>query len=63
VEEIINGQYKFTIGNKIIYALWSGNLPTAISGQVKVIDLTGGEKSMNAQEIKFSNQNPILVEI
>jgi len=63
VEKIIDGQYKFTIGNKIIYAIWSGSLPSVINGQVKVIDLTGGEKSMNAQEIKFSNQNPVLVEI
>jgi len=63
VEKIVDGQYKFTIGNKIIYALWSGNLPTAISGQVKVIDLTGEEKSMNAREIEFSNQHPVLIEI
>jgi len=63
VEKIVDGQYRFTIGNKIIYAIWSGSLPSAINGQVKVIDLTGGEKSMNAQEIKFPNQNPVLVEI
>ena len=63
VEKIANGQYKFTIGNKIIYALWSGNLPTAISGQVKVTNLIGEEKLMNVQEIKFSNQNPVLVKI
>ncbi|MCL5407108.1 MAG: hypothetical protein M1429_01280 [Patescibacteria group bacterium] len=36
VEKMADGQYKFTVNNKTIYALWSGTLPSEISGQVKV---------------------------
>ncbi|MEK7126444.1 MAG: hypothetical protein AAB835_03070, partial [Patescibacteria group bacterium] len=63
VEKIAAGQYKFTVDGKNIYALWSGNLPVEIKGRVKVIDINGKENLLNVQEIKFSSQNPVLVEI
>jgi len=62
-EKITDSQYKFTVDGKNIYALWSGNLPAEIKGQVRVIDINGEENMLNAQEIKFSSQNPVLVEI
>ena len=63
VEKIADGQYKFTVGGKNVYAFWSGNLPVEIKGQVKVIDINGEENLLNVQEIKFSSQSPVLVEI
>jgi len=63
VKKIAAGQYKFTIGNKDVYALWSGKIPFGISGQIKVTNLQGEEKLMIAPEIKFSSQAPVLLEV
>ena len=62
-EKITGGQYKFTIGNKTVYALWSGTLPNEISGQVKVTDIKGQEQIIDAAEIKLSADRPVFVEL
>lgn len=63
VEKIADGQYKFTVGGENVYALWSGNLPSGITGRIKVTDLYGQEKDINASDAKFSSQLPIFVEV
>ena len=56
------GQYKFVNGDKVVYVLWgSAQLPAEISGKVKVIDIYGEGKEMDAKNITLSN-NPIFVE-
>lgn len=63
VERIADGQYRFTVGEKVIYALWEGSLPPEIGGLVKVTNLEGEEKLTDAQSVRFSAQDPVLVEI
>ncbi|MDO8498536.1 MAG: hypothetical protein Q7S44_02015, partial [bacterium] len=63
VEKIDDSQYKFTVGNKVVYALWSGTLPNEISGQVKVTDIKGQEQFINASGIKLSVDQPIFLEL
>lgn len=60
--KIVDSQYKFSVGNKTIYALWSDGLPPEINGQVRVINIYGEEQLMNARDIKFSTEEPILIE-
>lgn len=62
-EKIADGQYKFIVGDKTIYALWSGTLPGEISGQVKVINIEGHEQTMDTTAIKLSADQPILLEL
>ena len=55
------GQYKFTIDGKTIYALWgSGSLPAEITGQVRVIDITGTETISNASSVHLTD-SPIFI--
>lgn len=61
-EKITDGQYKFSVNGKTIYALWSGTLPSEISGQVKVTGLKGQEQTLDATGIKLSSDQPVLVE-
>ena len=61
VEKIANGQYKFTVGNKTVYALWSGTLPNGISGKVTVIDMRGQQRTMDASTVTISADQPIFV--
>ena len=61
-EKIIDGQYKFTAGGKTIYALWSGTLPSEISGKVKVTDIKGQEQTLDAAAIKLIPDQPVLIE-
>jgi hypothetical protein len=63
VEKIVNSQYKFMIGNKTVYALWSGTLPSEISGQVKVTDINGQEQIIDATGIKLKVDQPVLIEL
>jgi hypothetical protein len=58
---IEEGQYKFTIDGKIIYALWgSGSLPAAITGQVRVIDINGTETISDAAFLQLT-ASPIFI--
>lgn len=63
VEKIADGQYKFMVGNKDIYTLWSGTLPNEISGKVKVADIKGQEQFMDAMAVKLSADQPIFIEV
>lgn len=62
VEKIADGQYKFTVGNKTIYALWSGALPNEISGKVKVTDVKGQEQTVDTATVKLSADQPVFLE-
>jgi len=62
-EKITDGQYKFTVNGKIVYALWSGTLPNEISGQIKVTDINGQERFVDATEIKLNTNQPVLIEL
>ncbi|MDO8886831.1 beta-galactosidase [Candidatus Oleimmundimicrobium sp.] len=63
VEKIAGGQYKFTVGSKTIYVLWSGTLPNEISGQVRVADMKGQEWLMDAAGIKLNADQPVFIEL
>jgi len=63
VEKIVSGQYKFTVGDKTVYALWSGTLPNEISGQVKVTDMKGQERFMDTTGITLKADQPVLIEL
>ncbi len=58
---IEEGQYKFIINGKVIYALWgSGSLPAGITGQVPVIDITGTVTISNAASLQLTD-SPIFI--
>jgi hypothetical protein len=58
---IEEGQYKFTIQGRTIYALWgSGSLPAEITGEVRVIDITGAESVTDAATLQLSD-SPIFI--
>lgn len=61
VEKIAEGQYLFEVNGKKVYALWEGELPEEIDGDVKVMNLEGNTSSMEAREISFSKESPILI--
>ncbi len=63
IKKITDSQYKFAVGSKTIYALWSGILPNEISGQVRVIDMKGQEQIMDAMVIKLSADQPVFIEL
>ncbi len=55
------GQYKFVIRGRTVYALWgSGSLPAEITGEVRVIDITGAERVADAASLRLSD-SPIFV--
>ena len=60
---IEEGQYRFNIGGKTIYALFgSGVLPSEISGPVMVIDIFGDETQMEASAVSLTD-SPIFIVI
>ena len=62
VEEIANGQYAFTVGDKTIYALWSGSLPLDLREKtLTVIGVDGEEDSLTSDELDLSEDAPVLV--
>lgn len=61
-EKITEGQYKFMVDGKIIYVLWTGTLPSEISGKVKVTDIKGQEQTLDATAIKLNADQPVLIE-
>jgi len=63
VEKIAAGQYKFTVGSKTVYALWSGALPNEISGRVKVTNIKGQEQILDAVVVKLNADQPVFVEL
>src|SRR3989344_4435750 len=62
VNKITDTQYKFRVNNKNVYVLWgSGNIPSEITGTVKVTDYLGNEQTMDASQIVLTD-SPIFVE-
>lgn len=61
VKKFADGQYKFTVNGKSVYAFWSGKVPAEISGSVKVTDINGKERIIDAVGIKFSSDQPVFV--
>lgn len=62
VERLAEDQYKFTIADRVVYVLWgSGNVPSEITGLVKVTDIKGDEKEILARSIALTD-SPIFVE-
>ena len=58
---IEEGQYKFSIDGGTIYALWgSGSLPDEITGEVRVIDITGAEMVTDSATLSLSD-SPIFI--
>ena len=62
VTKITDTQYKFIVNGKSVYVLWgSGNIPSEITGTVKVTDYLGNEQTMDASQIVLTD-SPIFVE-
>ena len=62
-ETAVDGEaYKFIVNGKAVYVVWGQKLPKEITGQVKVTDIFGNEKIMNASEIKLT-ESPAFIEI
>lgn len=58
----IYGHYKFNVGNKSVYVLWgTGKLSQILEGKVKVTDIYGNERTVNADEVNLT-EIPIFVE-
>ncbi len=62
VEKIADGQYKFTVNGKSVYALWSGKMPAEITGQVTITLIDGSQAIKDAAHVNLSTE-PILVSI
>ena len=60
---ISEGQYRFNINGKLIYALWGvGALPQEITGQVKLTEISGAQRVVDSATLKL-NDSPIFIEI
>ena len=58
---IADGQYKFIINGRVIYALWgSGSLPVGITGEIRVVDITGAETVMDAASLQLTD-SPVFI--
>jgi len=56
------GQYKFVFKDKVVYVFWGkAELPSEISGRVKVTDLYGQSQVIDADDIVLG-ESPIFVE-
>jgi hypothetical protein len=61
VEKLRDGQYRFTVNGRNVYALWEGAVPSTISGAVTVIGLDGDETIMDADSLTYDEEQPVLV--
>lgn len=61
VKKLAEGQYKFVVGEKLVYVLWgSGRVPSEIAGEVLVIDIYGKETKTNSSIITLTD-SPVFV--
>jgi hypothetical protein len=61
-EKLGEGQYKFAVGERIVYVLWgTGKIPEEITGEVLVTDIYGKEVRADASTITLT-QSPIFIE-
>lgn len=61
VEELTEGQYRFEVDGESVYALWAGGVPAEITGTVDIISLDGTVNRMDARDVEFSEESPILL--
>lgn len=65
VEEIADNIYKFSGKDSVVYIAWSdgakNNLPSSISGSVKITDYFGNESVKDASQVVIGN-SPVFVE-
>jgi len=62
VEKLTEGQYKFTKQGETVYCLWGKEkVPSEISGKIKVTDIYGQSKEMDAKDLKLSEE-PVFIE-
>jgi len=60
---ILQGQYRFSKDDRVIYVLWGkGRLPSEIEGEVRVTDISGNEKIITSDSIRLTS-SPIFIEI
>jgi len=63
VEKLDEGIYKFVVNNTSVYVLWDVDvLPDEITGQIKVTDIYGIEKMIDAANVEISDK-PVFIEI
>lgn len=63
VEELDEGQYKFTLRRKEIYVLWGSEaLPKDVKGSIRVTDLYGESSYIQAENLYLTSQ-PVYVEV
>ena len=63
IEKIDKDVYRFVVNESSVYVLWDGaSIPDEIIGQVRVTDIYGIEKIMDASEVELF-ENPIFIEI
>jgi hypothetical protein len=67
IESIAEGYYRFTVGNRIVYVLWSDKeiapeIPKELQNEVvTVTDMAGNTETKNGNEINVT-RNPVFVE-
>lgn len=62
VEKLGEGQYIFDMNGHKVYALWNGSLPsTLFLKTLTIIGLDGTRQSMNASDVTFDENAPVLV--
>ncbi|MBI5793514.1 beta-galactosidase [Candidatus Uhrbacteria bacterium] len=61
VEEMGEGQYKFTVGEQTVYALWSGSLPLNLADKtLTVVGIDGKKTTVSAEDLDLTEDAPIL---
>lgn len=62
VEQLNEGQYKFTVEGRPVYVLWGDRpLPAEIGGKVRLTDIFGAAKEVDAAEINLTD-SPVYIE-
>lgn len=54
------GQYKFRVGSRDVYVLWSG-VPADVKGSVVAADMYGDERTLDASALTPSEASPLIV--
>ncbi|TKJ46489.1 hypothetical protein CEE34_08640 [Candidatus Aerophobetes bacterium Ae_b3a] len=59
---ILEGQYRFSKDDRVIYVLWGkGRLPSQIKGEVRVTNISGNDKIITSDSIRLTS-SPIFVQ-
>lgn len=62
VEAIASGQYLFEVDGVEVYALWEGDLPTALQNKtVRAVGIDGEENLLPSSSLSYSLDAPLLV--